>query len=150
MASRQQSSRWCRGMSAAVFVAVGLLMLQYLALIAAVLGLIALLNFWTFGTQQRLRLAVPFQPVPGGVRLSTGGLLMDEKTKEKLFLWSQLCRQCEQLELDLRSAKSSGSDCDAIEAELKDLKERAAAMFKKAAQALRSADSGSGSAGTPS
>jgi len=75
---------------------------------------------------------------------------MDEKTKEKLFLWSQLCRRCEQLELDLKSAKSSGSDTDAIEAELKGLRDRAAAVFKEAAHALRSTDSGTGLAGTPS
>jgi hypothetical protein len=136
-------------MSAAVFAAVGVLMLQYLGLVAAILGLIALLNFWTFGSQ-RVRAAEPFQPVLGGARLSIGGLLMDEKTKEKLFLWSQLCRQREQLELDLKSAQSGGSDTDAVEAELKDLKERAAAVFKEAAQALRSADSGTGPAGTPS
>jgi hypothetical protein len=136
-------------MSAALFAAVGVLVLQYLILVAAILGLIALLNFWTFGAQ-RVRLAEPFQPVPDGARLSTRGLLMDEKTKEKLFLWSQLRRQCEQLELDLKSAKSSGSGTGPIEAELKDLKQRAAAVFKEAAQALRSSDSGTGPAGTPS
>jgi len=68
----------------------------------------------------------------------------ERQTKEKLFLWSQLCRQCDQLELQLNSANSICRDRDAIEAKLAELRERATAVFKEAARALRNADVGTG------
>jgi vacuolar-type H+-ATPase subunit D/Vma8 len=65
-------------------------------------------------------------------------MLMDEKTKQKLFVWGQLYRQCEQLEMKLDEV---GSDADAIHADLKELRERTEAAFKEAYQSLKKADS---------
>jgi hypothetical protein len=39
-------------------------------------------------------------------------MLMDENTKQKLFVWGQLYRQCEQLEMKLNER---GSDAGAAE-----------------------------------
>ncbi|HXD43046.1 MAG TPA: hypothetical protein VN649_20950 [Ramlibacter sp.] len=71
-----------------------------------------------------------------------GGIAHERITKEKLFLWSQLCIQCEQLELQLNSANSNGTDRGPIEAGLGELRDRATAAFKEAAHALRNTDSG--------
>ena len=66
--------------------------------------------------------------------------------QDKLTVWGQLYKQCEQLELHLRSAKSmdldkGGPDMAAIEAELKALKARTDAAFKAASEALRRRES---------
>jgi hypothetical protein len=75
---------------------------------------------------------------------------MDENIKQKLFVWGQLYRQCEELELKLDhllSVKASGTGCDecgsdAIEAELRAHRRRAEATFQEVSQALKRADSG--------
>jgi hypothetical protein len=67
-------------------------------------------------------------------------MLMDENTKQKLFVWGQLYRQCEQLEMKLNER---GSDAGA--AELANLRARTEAAFQDAYQSLIRAD-----AATPS
>jgi hypothetical protein len=64
-------------------------------------------------------------------------LLMDDKTKQQLFVWGELYRQCEHLEKKLGN---SGSDKDAIEAELVKLRDRTEAAFHEAYQSLKRAD----------
>jgi hypothetical protein len=71
------------------------------------------------------------------------GTIMKKKIQEKLLVWGELHKQCEQLELRLRTATSkdrdkSGPDAAAIDAELKLLKQRTAAAFKDASEALKS------------
>ena len=68
---------------------------------------------------------------------------MKEKIQQKLLVWGELYKQCEQLELHLRSAISKdhdkgGADPVAIQAELTVLKARTAAAFKDASEALKS------------
>ena len=64
---------------------------------------------------------------------------MDENTKQKLFVWGGLYRECEQLEMKL---DQPGSDTAAIQADLKVLRERTEAAFKEACQSLKRSDSG--------
>jgi hypothetical protein len=71
------------------------------------------------------------------------GMLMDDITKQKLFVWGQLYRQCEQLEIKL---DEHGSDPEAIQSELTQLRERTEAAFKEAYQSLKRADSETGPA----
>jgi hypothetical protein len=71
---------------------------------------------------------------------SNSEIAHERKTKEKLFLWSQLCSQCEQLELQLNSTGINGRDRGAIEAGLRELRERTTAVFKEAAHALKNCD----------
>ena len=59
---------------------------------------------------------------------------MDDEVKQKLFMWGQLYRQCEQLEIKLGER---GSDTAAIQAELKELRERTEMAFKEAYQSLK-------------
>jgi hypothetical protein len=66
---------------------------------------------------------------------------MKEKIQQKLLVWGQLYKQCEQLEQHLRSATSkdrdeSGPYPAAIQAELKVLKAQTQAAFKDASEAL--------------
>ena len=63
---------------------------------------------------------------------------MDEITKQKLFVWGQLYRLCEQLEMRL---DEPGSDTGAIQAELTKLRERTESAFREAYQSLKKADS---------
>jgi molecular chaperone GrpE (heat shock protein) len=67
---------------------------------------------------------------------------MDENTKQMLFVWGELYRQCEQLKTKL---DERGSDAGAIEAELANLRARTEAAFQDAYQSLIRAD-----AATPS
>jgi hypothetical protein len=83
-------------------------------------------------------------------------MLMDKKTKQQLFVWNQLYRQCEQLEMKLdelhvharlvlarglqNGAIKRGSDTDAFEAEVMELRNRTDAAFKEALQLLKRAD----------
>ena len=67
---------------------------------------------------------------------------MKEKIQQKLLVWGELYKQCEQLEQRLRSATSrdhdqSGPDSAAIQAELTVLRARTAAAFKDASDALK-------------
>jgi hypothetical protein len=75
---------------------------------------------------------------------------MKEKIQQKLLLWGQLHKQCEQLELHLRSATSengatSGPDPATLQAELKVLKGRTDAAFKDASEALKCSQQGTAS-----
>jgi hypothetical protein len=84
-------------------------------------------------------------------------MLMDKKTKQQLFVWNQLYRQCEQLEMKLdelhvharlvlarghrqNGAIKPGSDTGAVEAEVMELRNRTDAAFKEALQLLKRAD----------
>lgn len=66
---------------------------------------------------------------------------MMKEIQDKLSIWGRLYKECEQLELQLRSAQSgdkcSGPDRAVLEAELKALKARTDAAFKEASEALK-------------
>lgn len=63
---------------------------------------------------------------------------MKEKIQEKLFVWGQLHKQCQELEaqLEFQSQQANGSDRAAIQVKLKALEAQAAAAFNEASAAL--------------